>query len=518
MTESDRIVELLSADTTYPNYRGKVEIVETHISWVFLTDRFAYKLKKPVQFEFVDFSTPELRHHACLEELRLNRRLAPDVYIAVLPVTQDKRGALQLAGDGTDLDWVVQMRRLPANMSLEVVMQAGRLRAEDASSIASHLAKFFANSLREPLFSGNYRHVLEQHIRANCETLLSAIPAEQDRIHRVRSSQLRYLIIEGDMFDRRERAGRIIDGHGDLRPEHIYLEDPPVVIDCIEFSDELRKVDVADELSFLAMECQRLGNEQFGELVILTYQKACEDRIPLSLLAFYRSYRACVRAKVSAIRAQQRPANESNSVEQLVRTYLALAGRNAAELGPPSLIFVGGLMGTGKSTLAEHIARAFGVDSLSTDRIRRSILGASQAAAEYGQGLYASDLRIGVYDELFRRASDILGTGQSVVLDGTFLARHLRDQTRQLGEQHAAATLHVLCECSRPIALARIQQRASAGQNESEGRTDLYDLQARDFEPLNADEPAVKVDTAEDLPLQLRAIYDALRTNLFQRR
>ena len=512
---SESVVGFLSDASSYPDHPGSVEVVETHISRVFLTDRYAYKLKKPVRFEFLDFSTPELRHRACLEELRLNRRLAPDVYLAVLPITQESDGSYELDGHGQEVDWVVQMRRLPAETALDVVLRENRLAPEEAKAIAKHLTGFYARLLPKSLSPDDYRQALDRHIRANGAALLDSLPAERTRLRRIQSIQLRYVNVQTELIDKRVAAGRIVEGHGDLRPEHIYLDGSPTIIDCIEFSDELRNVDIADELSFLAMECERLGDGGLGDLVLAQYEKTCDDKIPASLLTFYRAYRALVRAKVALIRDQQQGTALSHASADLIRQYIGLADRHAAKLGPPMLLIVGGLMGTGKSTLAAKLADTFAVELLSTDRIRRSMLGASEAPAGYGEGHYQPDMRDRVYDELLRQAGDLLKDGQSVVLDGTFLTVGLRERAYDLAYRNGAVSLYVLCTCPRQIAYARIQQRTDTGTSESEARTELYDLQARDLEPPWADDPAATVDTTEALSKQLQAVCAELRRLLF---
>ncbi|MEX2306264.1 MAG: AAA family ATPase [Pirellulales bacterium] len=513
--QSDSLTALMSDPSSYPDRPSSVQAIETHISWVYLTDRYAYKLKKPVQFEFLDFSTPELRHRACLEELRLNRRLAADVYLAVLPITQTADGALELNGQGPPVDWVVQMRRLPAEKALDVLLGKRRLLSENAQSIAAHLTNFYARLLPKPLSPDVFLQTLERHIRANGMALLDSLQAERSRVRRIQSGQLRYLKLQAEEFSNRVAAGRIVDGHGDLRPEHIYVEKPPAVIDCIEFSDELREVDVADELSFLTMECERLGDGGLGELVLHTYERACGDEIPRRLLAFYRAYRACVRAKVALFRRQQQAKDKNQSFEGLIREYLNLADRYAKELGPPMLLIVGGLMGTGKSTLAAILAATFDIDLLSTDHIRHGMLGASDVPAGYGEGNYQLDLRDRIYDELLRQAGELLKDGQSVVLDGTFLTDCLRERAYDIGYKHGAVSLHVSCTCPRQVAYARIQQRAEFGQSESEARTELYDLQARDFESPCADDPSITVDTAQAMSHQMSAVFAELRRLLF---
>jgi len=509
----DSVVELMSDASSYPDHPSSVRIIETHISWVFLTIQYAYKLKKPVQFEFLDFSTPELRHRACLEELRLNRRLAPDVYLAVMPITRSSTGALEVNGRGQEIDWVVQMRRLPAERALDVLLRDHRLLPEDAEAIVQRLIEFYTRLPPTLLSADVYRQALDRHIRANGTALLEALPAERMRLRRMQSAQLRYLNVQAELIDGRVAAGRIVDGHGDLRPEHIYLDQTPVVIDCIEFSDELRQVDVVDELSFLSMECERLRDGGLGELALAEYQKVSGDKVPESLLSFYRCYRALVRAKVASLRAQQQTIDGAKHSANLTRQYLDLADHDAAKLGPPTLLIVGGLMGSGKSTLARKLADTFGMDVLSTDHIRRSMLGTSELPAGYGEGYYQPDMRIRVYDELFRQASDVLNTGQSVILDGTFLTSELRDRAYDLAHRHGASSLYIQCTCPRNTAHARIQQRATTDKSESEARTELYDLQARDLEPPRADDLFVTVDTTQAMSQQLGAIGAEMRAS-----
>ena len=512
---SDRVREFLSNPSAYPDDPTEVRTVETHISWVFITDRFAYKLKKPVKFEFIDFSTVALRHQACENELRLNRRLAPTVYIAVLPVTAGSDGSLELGGDGRAVDWVVQMRRLPSDKALDRVMREGRLTHKEATTIAAHLANFYARLPPQSVGPDDFRQAIDGHVRANEAALSLTLPDDRARLRRIHSAQLRFLHIQQPLFDNRVLSGRIIDGHGDLRPEHIYLEHPPAVIDCIEFSTELRRVDVADELNFLAMECQRLGHTSLGQLVLATYHEVSGDAFPSTISSFYRSYRACVRSKVATLQHQQRSEEQRRLLTRLTHQYLDWADHYASELGRPCLLMIYGLMGTGKSTLANRLAELLDIEVLSTDRERRAMFGASVSPASYGTGLYQPETRNKIYDSLFRRAGSHLDSGQSVILDGAFLSRELRDRANDSGRRHGAAVIEVLCECPRKTALHRIKKRIRAGTSQSEARVDLYDGQTSEFQPSTAETPTIHVDTTVDVSRQLRVVCEALRHNLF---
>ncbi|MEX0612058.1 MAG: AAA family ATPase, partial [Pirellulales bacterium] len=431
-----------------------------------------------------------------------------------LSVTQAAGDSFELSGQGREVDWLVLMRRLPAENSLDVVLREARLSSEDASEIADYLVEFYARLSPEPIAADAYQLALERHVRANGAALLNGQPAAQYLIRRIQTAQLRYLAVQSNLVASRAAAGRIVEGHGDLRPEHIYLNDRPAVIDCVEFSKELRTVDIADELSFLAMECQRLEDGGLGELVLATYQRNAGDKIPRSLLAFYRAYRACVRAKVVLLRGQQQAEGDGSSAG-LFKQYMDVAVRAASELGPHALLIVGGLMGTGKSTLAEKLADAFGIEVLSTDRIRRAMLGVSQSQTDYGEGHYHPEVRRRIYHELFRRASELLSERQSLILDGTFLTREIRLRAYDAAQEYGAAAIYVQCTCPPQTAQRRIEARRKSDESESEARPELYDRQARDFEPPGTNEPAVTVNTTQPMPRQLQSVYAELSRQLF---
>ena len=300
-----------------------VELIETHISWVFLTDRFAYKLKKPVHFSFLDFSTVAKRHRACLDELRLNRRLAGDVYLDVLPIGQRAGGDFVWGDRGEVVDWVVKSRRLPDAACLQKHLVRGQLAGRAVDALAQFLADFYRQQPPLTLRPEQTRSRLVQWIRDNQGDLSECVPDEIHRINAIHAGQLRYVATHIALLDSRVCDGRYIEGHGDLRPEHVYLLPQPVVIDCIEFSSELRGVDIVDDLSFLAMECDRLSRPDVGACILQTYRTVVGDQPPASLLAFYKSYRACVRAKVNALRATQETGEARAESMKRVVEYLA---------------------------------------------------------------------------------------------------------------------------------------------------------------------------------------------------
>ncbi len=405
----DALVSWLSKSESYPERPASVRRVETHISCVFLTDQFAYKLKKPVQFEFLDFSTLELRRRACEEEIRLNRRLAPDVYLGLVAVQQSAAGRFALEEsckpENSDaFEWLVKMRRLPGDATLAARIKAGLANETDAEAISNRLAEFYRSLPALPINESRYREEIIGHVQANrTELLRSHADINNSRVKRIHGAQLRLLRLQPELFDARIKAGRVIDGHGDLRPEHIYLEAEAnceletSIIDCIEFNAEFRHLDVADEMGFLATECDFAGDERLGEQIFRRTLKALDDDPPRELIAFYRSYRACVRAKVAVLRAAQLTGELQAAALAEANRHLSWADRYDKQLPPPILLVMSGLMGSGKSTLANELAANLGSEILSTDVIRRDILGASAAPAAYGSGHYALEDRKRVY-------------------------------------------------------------------------------------------------------------------------
>ena len=304
MTDSKSLVQWLCEPSSYPEKTAGVRLIETHISWVFLTDRFAYKLKKPVHFDFVDFTDSEKRRAACQEEIRLNRRLTSNVYLAVVPITRDQMGRLQLDGSGEIVDWLVKMRRLNQADTLLKHIQRQCPLDDHLEAVVATLVAFYRSARRSAITSQKYHDDLLRHVRANNSALLGEHATEvAPLIRRVHQRQLRFLWLYSEIVHGRVSSGWIVDGHGDLRPEHIFIEQPIQIIDCIEFNEEYRRLDVADELCFLAMECDRLGASAFAQKLIERCQEQLGDRWPSTLVEFYKAYRACVRAKVAAFRS-----------------------------------------------------------------------------------------------------------------------------------------------------------------------------------------------------------------------
>jgi aminoglycoside phosphotransferase family enzyme len=321
-------VAFLSKPEIYPVPTQRVETRETHMAWVFLTDTQAWKLKKPVRYDYLDFSTPEARHRDCEEEVRLNRRLAPNVYYGVAPLTINTQGDLELDGMGEAIDWLVRMRRLPVESFLDRAIADRTVRAVDVRKVGKVLARFYRKSPPVGITTSEYRGRLIDNVRANERELAKR---EYDQplsiLGSITRAQLTFLEQQWELFDERVRQGKIIEAHGDLRPEHICLESKPVIIDCLEFNRDFRILDPVSELAFLALECERLGAPHVGDLIMETYNDETGDRPPLQLLMFYKSYHAGLRAKIAVWHLKDHGVNHPTKWTERARHYLHLAAR-----------------------------------------------------------------------------------------------------------------------------------------------------------------------------------------------
>lgn len=319
-------VTYLSRPESYAEGTSAVEMIETHMSYVFLTDRFVYKLKKPVRYPFLDFTTLEARRFNCAEEVRLNRRLARNVYLGIVSLTLGADG-LTLEHHGEVVEWLVKMRRLPRHLMLDHAIEERRVTEQDVVRFARVLATFYRDGERIALSPSAYRERLRKAIVDHQQAL--SVPAyglSTATVHAMVELQLGFLDTHARIFDERLQRNLIVEGHGDLRPEHVCLAAEPVFIDCLEFNRDLRIVDPADELGYLAMECELLGAADVGEIVFETYRTVTGDAPDVALISFYQAERALLRAKLAVWHLEDGVTNSARA-KWLARAqaYLRLA-------------------------------------------------------------------------------------------------------------------------------------------------------------------------------------------------
>lgn len=319
-------VAFLRDPNAYPGNPAAVTAIETHMSWVFLVDDLVYKLKKPVRHEFLDFSTLAARRRNCVREVRLNRRLAPDVYLGVVPLTVQPGHRLRLGGNGVVVDWLVEMRRLPAERMLDAAIRGGGVTRDDIRRLGQLLTDFYRNAAPVEMSEAAYHRRYAAGIRENHAELVKpqyGLPA--DRIDRLTQAQRRFIEHDGEILTARARRRKIVEAHGDLRPEHICLISEPRIIDCLEFKRAFRLLDPVDELSYLAMECERLRAPWIGDRLLRRYRTDTGDAPAVKLVFFYKTFRACVRARIAIWHIADHDVRETGKWRSRALDYLDLA-------------------------------------------------------------------------------------------------------------------------------------------------------------------------------------------------
>ncbi len=461
-----------------------LELVETHISWVFLGERDVWKVKKPVALGFLDFTTPDKRKAACQAEVRLNRRLAPGVYRGVVPITRDARGQHHIARLGQTVDWAVHMVRLPHADRADVRLEDGRLDNHHIEVFAQTIAAFHEEATSDAdtarfgtvdVIGGNVRENFEQ----TRDVILEYVSGSEAR--EIEEWQCRFLDQQAHLFQERARAGRVRDGHGDLRLQQIYCDDAGAVtiLDCIEFNERFRYADVCADVAFLSMDLTWHGRADLAELLLARYARFANDFDLYRLVDFYESYRAYVRGKVATMLAADHSAHfrTRERAGQEARRYFTLAlASERRSLLPPVVVAVGGQLAAGKSTIADLIGIEIAAPVVDSDRTRKALMGVEPTEPLHEapwQGAYAPEVSARVYDELFRRASAVVSSGRSVILDASFRTKALRARARAFAQQAGAPFHFIECRATAELAKARLRVRAEhAGV--SDGRIEIY--------------------------------------------
>jgi uncharacterized protein len=475
------------------------EIRETHISVVILIGDYAYKLKKDVALGFIDQSTVEKRRVACDEEIDLNRRFAPDVYLGVAEV----RGPEGLR------EPLVMMRRLPDAVRLSTLVTAGSDVRDALHDVVERVAQVHHAAARRPAWNATATaEAVQGRWEAGFEQLhgLGDLGLDHEANTRVEQLVRAYLAGRAPLFEHRIAQGAVRDGHGDLLAEDIFcLPDGPRILDCLEFDEALRVGDVLADIGFLAMDLEHLGHPDLAGALLDDYRSTAGATWPVSLEHHYLAYRAHVRCKVRAIAAAQGApgaAAEAASFQHLALAHL--------EQGRVQLVLVGGLPATGKSTLAHALATRRPLTVLRSDVLRKELAGLSsrdRRPSRYGKGLYAPGHTTRTYQTLLDRARLSLGDGESVLLDASWAEGHWRQQARQLAADTAAELVEIRCVCPPALAVARMH-----GQDRQLGPSDATPQIARrmaaEFDPWPE---AHTIDTTQPIMTCLTHAERALR-------
>jgi len=493
--DSETLLRDLGRPEAYADRPAEVGFLATHISWLFFAGNRVYKLKQPVDLGFLDYTTLEQRRHFCEEEVRLNRRMAPDVYLGVVAITRGEDGRLRVGGEGTPLEYAVEMERLPAGRMLDALLERGELDNQMLNDVAALLARFHGAANTGP---GVDEHgapaAIRHNVLENFEQLAPFVgePGEGQAVlspahlEFLKTRQLGFLDRHADLLERRVATGRIRDGHGDLHSGNLsFLPEGVIAYDCIEFCDRFRCGDVAVDLAFLAMDLDMRGFPAFSRYLVRRYAQETRDEELSSLIDFYKGYRAVVRGKVAAFTALgAEPDTERRAVElRRAMRYLQLAASYELE---PTLILMCGLPACGKSYLAEDLARALRAVLLHSDTRRKVLAGrrvTDRAAEEVGAGLYAPEEKDRVYRSLLDDALATLRSGHSVLVDATFTQREWRARFVDAAERLGLPYHVVHVTAPEAVVLERLAARATDPNAISDAGEAVYRAARASFEP-----------------------------------
>ena len=497
----ERLIRSLQTAAPYAHAVDQVEVIETHISCVLLAGEYAYKIKKAVDLGFLDFRSLQSRLHFCHEEVRLNRRSAPDIYLRVVPIT-GSAGAPRVDGDGPPIEYAVMMRRFEQRARLDCLLADGAMSDAIVDQLAARVVEFHRSiAVAQP---GQGFGTLQTISQAACQNIEQLLPLLDDAADRAAladydkwlQAQHRQL---GDRFAQRLETGFVRECHGDLHLANIVLIDGRVVLfDCIEFNAQFRWIDVFNEIAFLAMDLHSRGKPGWAWRLIDRYLEATGDYPGLALLRYYLAYRALVRAKIDLIRARQLTHGDAADATHAADRLLLAKGHAHVRLAldccappRPALLITHGFSGSGKTRGSQSLLERLGAIRLRSDIVRKQLHGIAplqHGNHAPGRGLYSDEATRATYARLGELAGGILRAGYTVIVDAAFLQRRQRAAFRALAAECGVAL--AIIHFTAPVGhlRQRIARRHAAGSDASDADLAVLDHQLATHEPLQAGE------------------------------
>ncbi len=497
---SQQLIQALQNKALFDHPVEQFELVETHISWVILTGPYAYKIKKPSNFGFLDFSTLEKRHHFCREELRLNRRLAPDLYVDIVPITGNASAPI-LGGNDEPFEYAVRMVQFDQRQLLDRVLARGELETRHINEIADLVADFHqqVDTATDDTRYSEPKQVIEpiqynfEHIRPLLED-----PTDLQQLGHLEAwARDTHALLETSLVERK-RQGFIRECHGDLHLGNIALIDGKVTLfDCIEFNDEYRWIDVFSEVAGFIMDLEARGQQGFANTFLNAYLERTGDYAGLKLLDFYKAYRAMVRAKVTLLGLHDAAPDKTAQIFSDYRRYADLA-QHYMQIPNRYLMLMHGYSGTGKSTVSSALIETLGVIRLRSDVVRKQLFDAAAQAQGIDAGIYSHAASDATFHHLAELAGTILAAGKPVVVDATFLRAAYRKLFDEVSGQMGVPLQIISCELADELARDRIEARALQAKDPSDADIAVYTAQQREAGPLSEEELAhtLKVDTS----------------------
>ena len=521
-------VRALLRPEAYLHRPSEVTLAQTHLSYVFLAGDLAYKTKKPVDFGFVQQLTVEIRERFCRNEVTLNRRLAPDVYLDVAAVVRHPDGSIVVdvpPSEGEVIEWAVKMRRLPEAATLDLLVRDGRAPYDIAGRLVARLVPFHEAARRvtpDPAFAGA-AGVRAWWARESGEAAgfvgSTWLAEDADSLRAFVASTLER---EAAVFDERLADGRVVEGHGDLQAKHVYVLGPRVadivIVDCIEFSEwfQFRYQDIGYDLAFLAMDIEAQGDRTLADEFVGLYLASIQDETLPLLQPLHRAFRAFVRGKVESIgaHAPEVPAEQRGALAESASRYFRLASAYVARRVAPCLVVLCGPSGTGKSTIGGALASRIGAVMISSDAVRKRLAGVdphTRVPEAYRAGLYTPEMSERTYEDMRRRAADHLAAGHPVVLDATHSRTDDRAAAVAVARAAGVPVLMISLTLSDDAALARIEQRQAGTLTTSDATPEVYRRQVEQFElPRQSEGPLLVIDAADDISALVERIAEGL--------
>jgi len=516
---SSQLIHALQNPALYPHPVGEFRVIETHISWILLTGLYAYKIKKPVDLGFIDFSTLEKRQHFCQEELRLNSRLAPEIYADIISIGGSAKWPTLDVTSGA-IEYAVKMVQFDDTQQLDHLLKDGHLTQDHIDQLADTLARFHRKIKTAPDDSDfGTPDVVFQPITENVLQVgpLISDDADRERLQRLQQWSAAAFGRLKDTIAKRKRNGFIRECHGDAHLANMVLiEDKVVLFDCLEFNANLRWIDTISEIAFCVMDLDDRERPDLAQRLLDRYLQRSGDYSGLALLRFYQVYRAMVRAKVAAIRLQQLEGDARKDVVEDYRQYTALAERYS-QSSQAMLVITYGVSGSGKTTVAQTLLQQYPFIRIRSDVERKRLFGLAldestdkDSVAE----VYGTAANQRTFDRLEQLAREILAAGFAVIVDATFLRAKERHQFRQCAEELSVPFRILSVEVGEPAVRERVQLRQRVATEASEAGLDVLNRQLQLIEPLTEEELEFVIPVNNDGPLDLASTAATLKSLL----
>ncbi|MGC9338067.1 MAG: AAA family ATPase [Candidatus Cloacimonadia bacterium] len=505
--------KILSDPKIYGKEITETSIIETHISWVVLTGSFAYKIKKPVNFGFLDFSTLAKRKFYCQEELHLNKQLAPNMYVDVVPIHKTAEGLRAGNYPGEIIEYAVKMVQFDQNRLMSNLLKENFIRNEDIKNIVKILTSFYRGlEPNEEIDKFGSIEIIKKNTDENfaqTENVID-ITISKETYESIKNKTNDFLNKQAELFQKRIKDGHIKDCHGDLHSGNIVIDRNGyiTIFDWIEFNKRFRYSDIAADIGFLAMDLDYQNFPALSAYLVHEFLKRYKDDTFLQVINFYKCYRAYVRGKVIGFMLSPDLDNDSkNEIIKEANKYFGLADYYAELFScalkydkTPILFVMHGLAGTGKSTIAHKLSSDYNAIEIGTDVVRKKIAGMDKYQRKYdnyGTGLYSVERTDDTYKEVMREAEDVLKNNRNCILNGTFLQQRHREWAYNLAKKYSAKMIIIHCTCDEEAIKKRFSERA-VGKSVSDGRWEIYVQQKKDYVPLPKENSIIEIDTSDN--------------------